>query len=122
VNSPSYLSRPINFFDELFANASKNNVGIIIYSGNDDMLVSHFGSEIAIQVSYLRSTFLAVDLLMPTKNTTWSGVQGFNQQPSTPWFNDQGDFAGIVHQERNVTYVLFKGAGHTVPQYRPENV
>jgi len=30
--------------------------------------------------------------------------------------------AGIVHQERNVTYVLVKGAGHEVPEYQPESV
>ena len=49
-------------------------------------------------------------------------VQGFTRKPSTPWFNDDGGFAGIIHQERNLTYVLFNGAGHMVPQYQPANV
>ncbi len=31
-------------------------------------------------------------------------------------------FAGIVHQERNWTYILVKGAGHLVPQQQPERV
>src|ERR1700761_7357790 len=44
------VNRPMLFFDDLFANASKNGVGIVIYSGNDDMLVAHRGSEITIQV------------------------------------------------------------------------
>lgn len=39
--------------------------------------------------------------------------------PSTPWFDDDGKFAGIVHQERNWTYVLFDGASHLVPQKKP---
>lgn len=29
--------------------------------------------------------------------------QGFTRPPSTPWFDDSGEFAGIVHQERNWT-------------------
>ncbi|KAI0682067.1 alpha/beta-hydrolase [Cerioporus squamosus] len=47
------------------------------------------------------------------------GVQGFSRKPSTPWFDDDGAFAGIVHQERNLTYVLFDGAGHLVPLWKP---
>jgi len=86
------------FFSELLTNASRHNVDVIIYSGNDDVLLPHRGSEITIQ------------------NTTWGGIQGFTQRPSTPWFNDRNEFAGIVHQERNLTYVLFSGAGHEVPQ------
>lgn len=41
------------------------------------------------------------------------------KKPSTPWTDDSGNFAGIVHQERNWTYVLFKGASHLVPQKVP---
>ena len=26
--------------------------------------------------------------------------------PSTPWYDDDGNFAGMVRQERNLTYVL----------------
>lgn len=40
----------------------------------------------------------------------------------TPWFDDNNKFAGIVHQERNLTYVLFQGAGHLVPHFVPEAV
>ncbi|KAK7685690.1 hypothetical protein QCA50_011034 [Cerrena zonata] len=91
------------FFDELAANATKNNVSVVIYSGNDDSLVPHRGSEVTIQ------------------NTTFGGIQGFSRKPSTVWTNDRGEFAGIVHQERNWTFVLFTGAGHLVPQSQPEN-
>lgn len=53
---------------------------------------------------------------------TFGGVQGFTRKPLTPWFDDNNKFAGIVHQERNLTYVLFQGAGHLVPHFVPEAV
>lgn len=87
--------------NELAANASALGVGIVIYSGNDDSLVAHHGSEVSIQ------------------NTTFGGTQGFTRPPSTPWNDDDGNFAGIVHQERNWTFVLFDGASHLVPQKKP---
>ncbi|KAL4244407.1 Carboxypeptidase [Abortiporus biennis] len=93
---------PMVFLDELATNASQKNVGVVIYSGNDDSLVAHTGSEVVIQ------------------NTTFGGIQGFTRKPSTPWFDDNGQFAGIVHQERNWTFVLFQGAGHLVPQQQPQ--
>jgi len=92
---------PMAFLTELTSNATAKNVSIVIYSGNDDSLVAHLGTEVTIQ------------------NTTFGGTQGFTRKPSTPWFDDDGNFAGIVHQERNLTYVLFVGAGHMVPQYVP---
>ncbi|KAJ7610136.1 alpha/beta-hydrolase, partial [Roridomyces roridus] len=92
---------PIAFLSDLAANASTHNVSIVFYSGNDDSLVQHHGTEVIIQ------------------NMTFSGVQGFSKKPSTPWFDDAGAFAGIVHQERGLTYVLFNGAGHLVPMWKP---
>jgi carboxypeptidase D len=53
------------------------------------------------------------------QNTTFGGIQGFTQKPSTPWTTDDGKFAGIVHTERNWTYALVAGAGHFVPENRP---
>jgi len=92
---------PMAFLTDLATNATKHHIPIVIYSGNDDSLVSHRGSEVVIQ------------------NTTFGGIQGFSRKPSTPWTDDAGNFAGIVHQERNWTYVLFKGAGHLVPFSKP---
>ncbi|PSR71879.1 hypothetical protein PHLCEN_2v12223 [Hermanssonia centrifuga] len=63
---------------------------------------------------------IRLSLICLQKNTTFGGIQGFTKKPSTPWYDDEGDFAGIVHQERNWTYVLVKGAGHLVPQQQPE--
>ncbi|KAK7018465.1 Alpha/beta-hydrolase [Favolaschia claudopus] len=90
------------FLDELAANASAKGVGIVFYSGNDDSIVAHRGTETVIQ------------------NMTFGGVQGFTRKPSTPFSDDHGNFAGIIHQERNLTYALFRGAGHLVPNSVPE--
>lgn len=49
-------------------------------------------------------------------------MQGFTRRPSTAWHDDSGKFAGIVHQERNWTYVLVKDAGHLVPYFNPAAV
>ena len=92
---------PIAFLSELATNASAANVSIVFYSGNDDALVQHRGTEVVIQ------------------NMTFGGTQGFTRRPATPWFDDDGQFAGIVHQERGLTYVLFDGAGHLVPLWKP---
>ncbi|KIM79111.1 hypothetical protein PILCRDRAFT_823685 [Piloderma croceum F 1598] len=91
------------FFSELATNATKHGVSIIITSGNDDTLVAHRSSEVVIQ------------------NMTFQGIQGFTRKPSTPWFGNDGSLAGIVHQERNVTYALFLRAGHQIPMYQPAN-
>ncbi|KII95448.1 hypothetical protein PLICRDRAFT_34311 [Plicaturopsis crispa FD-325 SS-3] len=90
------------FMTDLATNASAHNVSLIFYSGNDDALVGHKGTQVVIQ------------------NMTFGGIQGFTRAPSTPWYDDDGNFAGIVHQERNVTYALFDGAGHLVPEWKPE--
>ncbi|CDO76988.1 hypothetical protein BN946_scf184298.g15 [Trametes cinnabarina] len=92
---------PIAFLSDLATNASAANVSIVFYSGNDDSLVQHRGTEVIIQ------------------NMTFGGVQGFSRKPSTPWFDDSGNFAGIVHQERGLTYVLIAGAGHLIPEWKP---
>ncbi|KZP13602.1 alpha/beta-hydrolase, partial [Athelia psychrophila] len=94
---------PMAFFSELVANASAHGASIVLYSGNDDSLLAPRSNEVVIQ------------------NTTFGGIQGFTRKPATPWYNDEGSLAGVVHQERNLTYVLFLGAGHEVPEYQPAN-
>ncbi|KAL4265511.1 Carboxypeptidase [Pleurotus pulmonarius] len=93
---------PMVFLTDLATNATAKNVSVILFSGNDDALVSHLGTEITIQ------------------NTTFGGIQGFTRKPSTPWHDDSGNFAGIIRQERGWTYVLFDGAGHMVPVKKPQ--
>ncbi|KAJ3553097.1 hypothetical protein NM688_g3802 [Phlebia brevispora] len=101
VNNLDPSVEPMAFLTDLATNATRENIAIVIFSGNDDSLVTHRGSEVVIQ------------------NTTFGGIQGFSVEPSTPWYDDEGLYAGIVHQERNWTYVLIKGAGHLVPMQQP---
>ncbi|KZV83424.1 alpha/beta-hydrolase [Exidia glandulosa HHB12029] len=84
----------------LLTDIATRGVPIVFYSGNADALVAHRGTEVVIQ------------------NFTFGGIQGFSRKPATPWFDDSNSFAGVVHQERNVTYVLFDNAGHLVPQWQ----
>lgn len=93
---------PIAFLSDLATNMTAEDVGVVLYSGNNDALIPHRGTEVTIQ------------------NTTFGGIRGFTRRPSTPWTDDQGNFAGIVHQERGWTYALFDDAGHLVPQQKPE--
>ena len=44
------------------------------------------------------------------------------RRPSTPWVDSDGNAAGVVHQERNWTYVLVEGAGHVIPYNNPSRV
>jgi carboxypeptidase D len=43
----------MKFFDQLAANASAHGIAVVIYSGNDDSLVSHWSSEGAYPTSDL---------------------------------------------------------------------
>ncbi|KAI0333847.1 alpha/beta-hydrolase [Cubamyces sp. BRFM 1775] len=99
-NDPSV--EPMAFLNDLATNATSKNVSVVLYSGNDDSLVAHRGTEVVIQ------------------NTTFGGIQGFTRKPSTPWIDDNGEIGGIVHQERNWTYVLVEGAGHLIPYTNPQ--
>ncbi|KAJ3745335.1 alpha beta-hydrolase [Lentinula detonsa] len=101
-------SKPMTFLTDLATNSTANGVGFVFFSGNDDSLIAHRGTE---------GSYHSVFLLT---NTTFGGIQGFTRKPATPWTDDTGDFAGIVHQERNWTYVLFKGAGHLVAATAPK--
>ncbi|KAF7309994.1 Carboxypeptidase [Mycena indigotica] len=92
---------PMNFLTEFATNATKHKVSVILYSGNDDALIAHRGTEVTIQ------------------NTTFGGIQGFTRKPSTVWRDDSGKPAGIVHQERGWSYVLFNNTGHLIPAKTP---
>ncbi|KAF8520874.1 alpha/beta-hydrolase [Hysterangium stoloniferum] len=92
---------PTTFLSELAANSSAHGITWTFMSGNADSLLPHFGTEVVIQ------------------NMTFGGIQGFTQRPSTPWYDSQGNLAGKVHQERGITFVLFRRAGHLIPQTDP---
>ncbi|EJF59037.1 alpha/beta-hydrolase [Dichomitus squalens LYAD-421 SS1] len=101
VNGFDPSVEPMAFLSDLASNASQHGISVVLYSGNDDSLVAHRGTEVVIQ------------------NTTFGGTQGFSRRPSTPWIDDNGFVGGVVHQERNWTYVLVEGAGHLIPYFNP---
>ena len=39
------MVRPMAFLTDLATNATAHDIGIVIFSGNDDSLVPHFGSQ-----------------------------------------------------------------------------
>ncbi|KAH9929043.1 alpha/beta-hydrolase, partial [Epithele typhae] len=103
---------PVAFLSDLFANATARNISLVFYSGNDDAQVQHHGTEVVIQnITWAGPSTVSGERPLPT--------QGFSRRPATPWTGDDGAPAGLVHQERGLTYVLFAGAGHLVPQWRP---
>jgi hypothetical protein len=73
---------------------------------------------VAIQVCLCYFCLYTISMYL-RQNTTFGGIQGFTRVPSTPWVDDAGNFAGIVHQERGWSYVLFVGTGHLVPFKKP---
>lgn len=100
---------------------------MVLYAGNDDSLVGHRGTErmypasldgVVLHCLVLKLFFFLVAI----QNMTFGGIRGFTARPSTPFYDDDGKFAGIIHQERNVTYALFDGAGHMVPRDKPQAV
>ncbi|KIJ51875.1 hypothetical protein M422DRAFT_26559 [Sphaerobolus stellatus SS14] len=95
------VSRPSTFMSDLMAKMAKRNVTWTMYNGDADSLLPPHGTQIVIQ------------------NTTFGGIQGFTQRPATPWWDYLGNMAGKVHQERGLTYAVFFGAGHLLPQTKP---
>lgn len=112
----------MTFLTDLATNATSKGVDVVIYSGNDDSLVSRFSSEVVIQVRPSLTVNYSPSSPRSSQNTTFGGIQGFSRRPATPWYDDEQQFAGIAHQERNWTFILVAGAGHLVPQQQPGRV
>ncbi|KAF8268910.1 Alpha/Beta hydrolase protein [Lactarius quietus] len=92
---------PATFFDDLVSTATSQNVEIILYSSGNNAIAHHRSLEILIQ------------------NTTFGGTRGFTRKPSTPWVDDNGNVAGIVHQERGILYAIFDNVGSFTPYTNP---
>ncbi|MCJ1314477.1 Cell death protease [Agyrium rufum] len=98
-------SRPsIQFLPELL-----EQVPVVLYSGDQDMICNHLGTE----------AFIA--------NMEWNGAVGFDSSDdlgsdgaSTPqeWIFE-GESAGWYQHARNLTYVLFYNASHMTPYDYP---
>ncbi|GJJ10173.1 hypothetical protein Clacol_004399 [Clathrus columnatus] len=94
---------PIVFFSELATNSSQRGVSWTFFSGQADFLVASMSTIATIQ------------------NTTFGGTRGFTKPPGTAWYGQDGQLAGVVHQERNVSFLLFQGAGHLLSQWQPNH-
>ncbi|KAH9050289.1 alpha/beta-hydrolase [Lactarius hengduanensis] len=92
---------PATFFDDLVSTATSKNVEIVLYSSGNNAIAHHRSLEILIQ------------------NTTFGGTRGFTRKPSTPWVDDSGNVAGIIHQERGILYALFDSVGSFTPHANP---
>ncbi|CAF1233876.1 unnamed protein product [Adineta steineri] len=76
-------------------------IPIILYSGEYDLICNHWGTEAIID------------------SMTWNGGTGFDFGNGTlsstdPWIVE-GEPAGLIRSARNLTYLLFHGASHMVP-------
>jgi carboxypeptidase D len=90
-------SKPsIQFLPDLIA-----EVPTILFSGADDLICNHIGTEELIS------------------NMQWNGGKGFELSPGTwaprrDWQFD-GEPAGFYQEARNLTYILFYNSSHMVP-------
>lgn len=111
---------------------TEHNISVHVYSGDNDLLLNHLGTELVLQ------------------NMTWGGAQGFSRKPSRIFYVDDAAPslhgadacnvsvshdstglsegaqrcvpAGIWASERGVTYHLFRGAGHSVFIKKPREM
>ena len=76
-------------------------VPIILFSGDQDLICNHIGTEEFIH------------------NMEWNGGKGFELSPGT-WaprrhWTFEGEPAGLYQEARNLTYILFYNSSHMVP-------
>lgn len=92
--------------------ATIHRIPIHVFSGANDMLLNHVGTELVLQ------------------NMTWNGARGFSRKPDRAFYvdnaaptNDEGGLqAGTWGEERGVSYHLFYGAGHSVFAKKPREM
>ncbi|KAI0266542.1 alpha/beta-hydrolase [Gloeopeniophorella convolvens] len=95
---------PATFFQDLVNAAASKNVELVLYSSGNNAIAHHRSLE--------NSSVLI-------QNTTFGGTRGFTRKPSTHWVDDNGNVAGIVHQERGIVYALFDNIGSLTPFTNP---
>jgi len=76
----------------------KNNIRILIYSGDTDAIVSFVDSEEALKK-------LNLDIV-----NWWR-----------PWFISEAQIGGYIVEYDGLTFVTVRGAGHMVPQWKRES-
>lgn len=81
------------------------NGKVLIFQGGLDLIVTYESVQLGIA------------------NTTWQGLQGFQQPQSKHWAPIRVKGKGITgthHTERGLTLAYAPGAGHEFPRYRPK--
>lgn len=118
------ILRPVSFLSELATNSSKHGIPWTFLSAQGDALSGPMPtlSEEPSTSPSLSSVWYTSNLTVVIQNTTFGGIRGFTQAPSTAWYGPNGGVAGVVHQERNVTFILFQEAGDQIPIWQPRNV
>lgn len=77
-------------------------IEIVLFNGNRDIICNYLGTE----------SFI--------KKMTWNGKQGFSEEnEAIDWIYD-GNTAGYIKSERNLTFVNVFDASHMVPFDKPE--
>ena len=77
----------------------ENNIRILIFNGDVDIVVSYFGNQ-----RWIES--LGLEVLEPWRQ--WRA------------FEDKVNVAGYVEKYKGLTFCTIKGAGHEVPKYKPK--
>ena len=77
----------------------ENNIRILIFNGDVDIVVSYFGNQ-----RWIES--LGLEVLEPWRQ--WRA------------FEDKANVAGYVEKYKGLTFCTIKGAGHEVPRYKPK--
>ncbi|KAI5288399.1 Cell death protease [Ascosphaera aggregata] len=85
---------------QLLPSLIDSGVSLLLFSGADDMICNHIGTE---------------DLI---ENMEWLGAKGFGNTSRYDW-TFEGEKVGFYQEARNLTYVLFYNASHMVPYDHP---
>ncbi|KAI5299689.1 Cell death protease, partial [Ascosphaera atra] len=78
----------------------ESGIPILLFSGADDLICNHIGTE---------------DLIA---NMEWAGSKGFGDAPRYDWLFE-GENAGWYQEARNLTYALIYNSSHMVPLDHP---
>jgi len=77
-----------------------NNLKVIIYSGDQDLIINHMGTEAWLE------------------NFDWPNKDGFNSATLAKWPSAQSNL-GLSKSFENLTYILVNKAGHLLPMDQP---
>ncbi|KAG7389978.1 hypothetical protein PHYPSEUDO_009236 [Phytophthora pseudosyringae] len=93
---------PAKPFDSYVADLLNDDVRVLIYAGDADLVCNWYGNEAW------------------TRALQWKGSDGFNDAPETAFFTANGTNAGVVRSfNSQFTFLKVFNSGHMVPQDQP---